>query len=255
MQFSKAAVRPAAAIPARYFSHTTRVAQNEESIVDEAIQATESLGSTAKVAPTLESSPTEAVRATSRSEGHGLFISNMTFDATDMHLREAFGKYGEILSVKIGRDSRGLSRGFGFLTFADKDAADRAVAETHKSFWHGRRINVEHRKTRDEPQEGRTSNVAPLEPTTSLYIGNIPYETSDADLNRLFRELDNVTDVRVAVDRNTGWPRGFAHADFTDVESAVKAHEKLSATAMGGRMLRIDYSARRESRPDRGPRA
>lgn len=83
------------------------------------------------------------------------------------------------------------------------------------------------------------------QPTDSLYIGNIPYETSDADLNRLFHDLDGVKDVRVAVDRNTGWPRGFAHADFNSVEDCTKAHEKLMAMEFGGRKLRIDYSNRK----------
>lgn len=84
------------------------------------------------------------------------------------------------------------------------------------------------------------------DPTRALYIGNIPYETSDADLNKLFRDLDNVVDVRVAVDRNTGWPRGFAHADFADVESATKAHEKIAQMQLGGRTLRVDFSEIRE---------
>lgn len=86
-----------------------------------------------------------------------------------------------------------------------------------------------------------------MEPTNSIYIGNIPYEASDADLNALFRSLDNVTDVRVAVDRNTGWPRGFAHADFADVESAIKASEFLSQHTLSGRSLRIDFA---QSRPN-----
>lgn len=81
-----------------------------------------------------------------------------------------------------------------------------------------------------------------MTPTKSMYIGNIPYETTDAELNRIFRELDNVTDVRVAVDRTTGWPRGFAHADFSDVEACAVAMEKLQGVTIGGRELRLDYA-------------
>jgi len=58
----------------------------------------------------------------------------------------------------------------------------------------------------------------------------------------MFRNLENVVDVRVAVDRNTGWPRGFAHADFMDVESATKAVEFLRSQVLSGRKLRVDYS-------------
>ncbi|CAJ2501008.1 Uu.00g038610.m01.CDS01 [Anthostomella pinea] len=249
MQVSKANMRPATTLPlARYFSQTSRVAEEakDQVVEDAAIESTEETGSTVKSDTLLESSQTERERG---RDGHSIFISNMTFDATDVHLREAFGKYGDITAINIGRDGRGLSRGFGFITFTTKESADRAVEEVHKSFWHGRRINVEHRKpsSSDGRSEARGQRPQNTTPTNSIYIGNIPYETSDADLNRLFRELDNVTDVRVAVDRNTGWPRGFAHADFTDVESAIKGYEKISSTAIGGRQLRVDYSQRRTS--------
>lgn len=83
-------------------------------------------------------------------------------------------------------------------------------------------------------------------PTNSIYIGNIPYEASDADLNKMFRSLDKVRDIRVAIDRNTGWPRGFAHADFHDVESAQKAYEFLQGQTLNGRSLRVDYAEPRD---------
>ena len=67
---------------------------------------------------------------------------------------------------------------------------------------------------------------------------------SDADLNKLFRDIRNVIDVRVAIDRRTGQPRGFAHADFVDVESAVKGKESLEKQGeIYGRRLRVDYSS------------
>lgn len=53
----------------------------------------------------------------------------------------------------------------------------------------------------------------------------------------------------------TGEPRGFAHADFLDVESAVKAKEKLADAEVYGRRLRIDFSGnRREGGFNRGRR-
>ncbi|KAI3323577.1 RNA-binding domain-containing protein [Xylariaceae sp. AK1471] len=251
MQISKANMQPVGALPlSRYFSQTTPVAQEEkdsaEAVVDSAIQSTEQTGSTVDTDTPLESSLPESVRAL--KNGHSIFISNMTFDATEAHLKEAFGKYGDIVTLNVGRDGRGLSRGFGFITFADREAADRAVSEANSSFWHGRRINVEHRK--DGPS-GAKVRKPKLDPTNSIYIGNIPYESSDADLNKMFRSLENVTDVRVAVDRNTGWPRGFAHADFADVESAIKAYEYLSQQTLAGRQLRIDYSETRNKTPGR----
>jgi len=79
-------------------------------------------------------------------------------------------------------------------------------------------------------------------PTKTLFIGNMSFDMSDRDLNSLFREIRNVIDVRVAIDRRTGQPRGFAHADFTDVPSAERAVEELKGKMVCGRALRVDYS-------------
>lgn len=117
----------------------------------------------------------------------------------------------------------------------------KAVDGTNSSFWHGRRIQVSVRTPRgDGPRSDERNKIGP---TRSLYIGNIPYETTDAELNKIFRELDNVVDVRVAVDRTTGWPRGFAHADFADVEACTAGLKKLAGMTIGGRELRLDYAA------------
>ena len=131
---------------------------------------------------------------------------------------------------------------FGFIRFEDKESANRAVDAANQSFWHGRRINVRHR---EPPQERGPRELK--EPTRSIYIGNIPYETSDTDLNAIFKKLDNVQDVRVAIDRATGWPRGFAHVDFTDVESCTAALNSLQGQSLSGRPLRFDYAAASKS--------
>lgn len=68
----------------------------------------------------------------------------------------------------------------------------------------------------------------------------------------LFRQIKNVLDVRVAIDRRSGQPRGFAHADFIDVESATKAKEILEQKAVYGRQLRVNYSG--QSPSDARPR-
>ncbi|ETS87959.1 hypothetical protein PFICI_01787 [Pestalotiopsis fici W106-1] len=254
LQFAKFAARPAIVAPARLFSQTSRVAQEDEdekNTVEGAIKAAETLGSTA---------PATETPVVAENESTGIYIGNLSWDATEENLREAFAKYGEIVQLNIAKDARGLSRGFAFVTYTDKAAAEAAVAETAESFWHGRRINVQVRnpalRREGRRDGGRDGRMPKNEPSTSLYIGNIPYETSDVDLNRLFRELEGVTDVRVAVDRTTGWPRGFAHADFVDVESAQKALEKLAQTELAGRTLRPDFAGGRTNRgfSDRGDR-
>jgi nucleolin len=92
------------------------------------------------------------------------------------------------------------------------------------------------------PRPVPTYTREPKPPSKTLFIGNMSFEMSDKDLNDLFREIRNVLDVRVAIDRRTGQPRGFAHADFVDIASAQAAKEILQDKEIYGRKLRVDWS-------------
>jgi nucleolin len=83
------------------------------------------------------------------------------------------------------------------------------------------------------------------------------FDMSDKDLNDLFRDIRNVLDIRVAIDRRSGQPRGFAHADFVDIASARRAKGILDKKEVHGRMLRVDFTKssqdrRRDFRPEEG---
>lgn len=110
----------------------------------------------------------------------------------------------------------------------------------NQSIFQGRRMAVQFHRKREGMNLTQPRPVN--EPSKTLFIGNMSFEMSDKDLNDLFREVRNVVDVRVAIDRRTGAPRGFAHADFIDVESAMKAREYLQSREIYGRRLRVDYS-------------
>jgi nucleolin len=127
---------------------------------------------------------------------------------------------------------------FGFLEFETVEQARAAIAAKDESVFEGRRLVVNyqvHSSRYPSPKDSR--------PSKTLFIGNLAYELSDADLNKLFRDIRNVLDVRVAIDRRTGQPRGFAHADFVDIESATQGLEVLQGKEVHGRKLRVDYSA------------
>ena len=129
---------------------------------------------------------------------------------------------------------------FGYVEYADPAAATKAIESLNQQVFEGRRLTVQYtlRKERSVPS-GMTSRNTP---SKTLFIGNMSFEMTDKDLNDLFRKIKNVIDVRVAIDRRTGQPRGFAHADFVDVASASKAFEILQSKEIYGRKLRVDYS-------------
>jgi cold-inducible RNA-binding protein len=86
-----------------------------------------------------------------------------------------------------------------------------------------------------------------------LFIGNLPYTATDADLRTLFSEVAPPLQVVVPVDRETGRPRGFAFVDFAEREHAEQVVEKFNGQPLQGRPLAVSEARAREDRPA-GPR-
>lgn len=132
---------------------------------------------------------------------------------------------------------------FAYVHYQNVDDAKAAVDNLDMQVFEGRNLVVQyHRQKTNSPQRSRDGQMKPNDASKTLFIGNMSFEMSDKDLNDLFRDIRNVMDVRVAIDRRTGQPRGFAHADFIDVASATRAMEVLKEKVIYGRQLRVDYS-------------
>src|SRR4051812_22450453 len=63
---------------------------------------------------------------------------------------------------------------------------------------------------------------------SKLYVGNMSFKTSEADLRTTFGQFGAVTDVYIANDRETGRPRGFAFVTFSTAEESKAACEKMN---------------------------
>ena len=77
-----------------------------------------------------------------------------------------------------------------------------------------------------------------------LYVGNIPYETGEAELQALFGAVGTVDSVRVMRDQATGRARGFAFVEMATDEEAQQAISQLNDTQFEGRALAVN-----EARP------
>lgn len=131
---------------------------------------------------------------------------------------------------------------FGYVEFDTVEAASDAIQNLDQRVFEGRRMVVQHHVRRVRENTSRSDTAQPHPPSKTLFIGNMSFQMTDKDLNDLFKEVRNVLDVRVAIDRRTGQPRGFAHADFLDIASAEKAKTLLENKSTYGRQLRVDFS-------------
>lgn len=78
----------------------------------------------------------------------------------------------------------------------------------------------------------------------NLFVGNMSFQTTESDLNALFRPFGQVARVHVAMDRETGRARGFAFVEMPNDEEAAKAITALDGKEVGGRNLKVS-----EARP------
>ena len=78
----------------------------------------------------------------------------------------------------------------------------------------------------------------------NLFVGNMSFQTTEADLNELFKPFGQVTRVHLVMDRETGRARGFAFVEMPNDDEAAKAIAGLDGKELGGRNLKVN-----EARP------
>ncbi len=81
---------------------------------------------------------------------------------------------------------------------------------------------------------------------SKLYVGNLSFKTSEADLRAHFGQFGTVADVYVAMDKMTGRPRGFAFVTMGTPEEAKAAAEKVNGTDLDGRPLTVNEARPKE---------
>src|SRR5881392_2961851 len=87
---------------------------------------------------------------------------------------------------------------------------------------------------------------------TKLFVGNLPFTTTENDLHDHFAQAGSITSVNVMQDRATGRSRGFAFIEMGSQEDANKAIEMFHQKDFQGRPLTVNEARPREERPQGG---
>lgn len=82
----------------------------------------------------------------------------------------------------------------------------------------------------------------------NLYISNLSYNVTDADLNELFAEYGEILSARVITDRETGRSRGFGFVELKDDEMGRKAIEELNQATYDEKVINVTEARPREDR-------
>jgi cold-inducible RNA-binding protein len=82
----------------------------------------------------------------------------------------------------------------------------------------------------------------------NIYVGNLPFSTTEDDISDLFSQHGSVDRVNLIIDRDTGRSRGFAFVEMADDSAGQAAIEALNGFEMDGRRLTVNEARPRESR-------
>lgn len=181
------------------------------------------------------------------SDDAKLFVGNMTFDVDSDGLAKLFDQAGivETAEVIYNRNTN-QSRGFGFVTMATVEEAEKAVEMFNGYDLNSRLLTVNKAAHRGSPPVRIPGESAS---SFKLYAGNLPWLVDDQHLEQVFSDHGKVVDARVVYDRESGRSRGFGFvtmASRADQDAAISA---LDGQSLGGRSIRVNVA---DEKPHRG---
>ncbi|CCH42784.1 Polyadenylate-binding protein 1 [Wickerhamomyces ciferrii] len=193
-------------------------------------------------------------------KGFEVFVANLPFSINWQALKDIFREAGEITHADVRLDEGGRSRGFGIVSFKNKEDVDNAIKQFNGYEIEGRQLDVHEGKNNSrfeseqkrEPESSYKPNVqknsdftegveANGEKNSTIYVDNLPFATSNDDLFELFETAGRVSAAEIKYDP-TGRPAGSAVVKFESEESAEAAINELNEYSYGGRPLNITFA-------------
>ena len=171
-------------------------------------------------------------------------------------------------------------RGFGHIDFSSAEDAQRAIEQLSGVAVMGRDLRIDHARRKEEVAAAGGSLYTPpaarrsyssdsrssggggyaggagavtrsmQQQQHSVFLGILAWEVNEQTVREMIDDVVGAglyTGVRMAIDRDTGRPKGYAHVDFKDAASANRAVQELNGLQVLGRPLRVDNALRKPS--------
>jgi len=149
-----------------------------------------------------DESSDEETSARKKSKCSDLIVLGLPWKTTESELRDYFSQYGELLMAQVKKDvESGLSKGFGFIRFADYDVQKKVIGKRHNIG--GRWCDVRIPLSRGDPFSSEFNR--------KIFVGRLSEDITTEDLREYFSKYGEITDVFI--------PRPFRAFAFVTFES------------------------------------
>ncbi|XP_033982384.1 embryonic polyadenylate-binding protein-like isoform X2 [Trematomus bernacchii] len=182
-----------------------------------------------------------------------VYIKNFGEEYTEEKLKEVFATFGRTLSVRVMRDDRGRSRGFGFVNYANHEDAQQAVDDMNGKDINGKTIFVGRAQKRLERQGELKRKFDQIKQDriqryqgVNLYVKNLDDTIDDERLGKEFAPYGTITSAKVMTDGSQS--KGFGFVCFSSPEEATKAVTEMNGRIIATKPLYVALAQRREER-------
>ena len=147
-----------------------------------------------------------------------------------------FAENGEITSSKLETDVQGTSKGYGYVSFATEEMAEKAISTLNGKEINGKKIEV--------------TLLIPSKTKMSIYAKNFPRDFSEDDLKKFFSKFGEIVSVSISKD-DKGFSKGFGFinfANFQDASNAIKVTNEEQFTFPSCLPLYVSFPIKKEER-------
>ncbi|XP_045632155.1 probable RNA-binding protein 19 isoform X2 [Ursus americanus] len=173
------------------------------------------------------------------------------FNVTEKSVTEFLAPLRPV-AIRIVRNAHGNKTGYIFVDFRSEEEVKQAL-KCHREYMGGRYIEVFREKNvttakgppknSAKPWQGRTlgenEEEEDLADSGRLFIRNLPYTSTEEDLEQLFSKFGPLSELHYPIDSLTKKPKGFAFVTFMFPEHAVRAYAEVDGQVFQGRMLHV----------------
>merc|ERR1719423_365386 len=183
-----------------------------------------------------------------------VYVKNFGEELGDEKLKEIFSKYGKITSYKvIMAEEGGKNKGFGFVSFEDSEAAEKAVEELNGQEINGKMLYVGRAQKKAERQAELKKKFEQLKldrlnkyQGVNLYVKNLDDTIDDERLRKEFAPYGTITSAKVMYEE--GRSKGFGFVCFSSPEEATKAVTEMNGRIIVAKPLYVALAQRKEDR-------
>ncbi|GFO32792.1 squamous cell carcinoma antigen recognized by t-cells 3 [Plakobranchus ocellatus] len=169
-----------------------------------------------------------------------VFVSNLDFALPEERLREVFQKCGQISNIRLVKNYKGKSKGFGYVEFTESNAVLKAL-KLDREFVDGRPMFVSRCEDRSVVKPTTQFKYSTKMEKNKLFIKGLPFTITRDALETIFKEHGNVKDIRMVTYRN-GSPKGIAFVEYDNEASASQAVLKTNGLQIGEHIISVDIS-------------